>query len=89
MVQRGRTRESIKPGKFRPSIGAAHVNGPDRLNPGSWWFDSEEVRDLARLDAAPELPLRGEQQVLVKWVGRDRHLYPLAAACDDGKDGCP
>jgi hypothetical protein len=48
----------------------ASTLGPRRLNP-------EEARGLAALDAAPEFPFRGEQQVLVKRVGENStHLPP-------------
>jgi hypothetical protein len=48
-------------------------------------LDPEQVRGLASLDAAPELLLCGEQQVLVERIGRNGHLDPLAASGDDGK----
>ena len=40
-------------------------------------------RRLAILDAAPELPLGGDDQVLVERIGVGRDLDPLAAAGDD------
>ena len=43
-------------------------------------LDAKEVRGLAGLDTAPELPFRCEQEVLVERVGRNSHLDPLAAA---------
>src|SRR6476620_4213291 len=44
-------------GKLGPGVGAAHVDGPDRLDLWPWRLDAKQVRGLAGLDAAPELLL--------------------------------
>ena len=54
------------PGEFRPGIGSAHIDDPDGLDAWSGRLDTEEARGLAALDAAPELLLSGQQQVLVE-----------------------
>ena len=69
--------------KLRPGIGCAHVDDPHRLDSRPGRLDTEEARGLAALDAAPEFFLRGEQEVLVERIRRDRDLDPLAAAGDD------
>ena len=46
-------------------------------------LDAEQMRGLAALDAAPELLLGRQQQVLVERIGRNGHFHPFAAAGDD------
>ena len=70
-------------GKLGPGVGSAHVDGADRLDPRPWRLDAKQARGLAGLDAAPELLLGGQQQVLVERIGRNRHLDPFAAAGND------
>lgn len=72
-----------------PTLRAAHVDGSDGLNPGPRRLNAEEARGLAALDAAPEFPFRGEQQVLVERVGENGHFHLVAAAGDDGEDRGP
>ena len=50
---------------------------------GPWRLDAKQMRGLAGLDAAPELLLGGEQEMLVERVGGNCHLDPLSAAGDD------
>ena len=69
--------------KLGPGVGAAHVDGPDRLDLWPWRLDAKQVRGLAGLDAAPELLLGREQKVLVERIGRNGHLHPFAAAGND------
>jgi len=52
-------------GEFRPEVGCTHINHPDRLDPRPRRLDDEQASLLATLDAAPEFPFGGEQQVLV------------------------
>ena len=52
-------------GEFGPGIGRAHIDDPYRLDSWPRRLDSEQARGLAILDAAPELLLRGQQQVLI------------------------
>ena len=69
--------------QFRPAVGRAHVDGSNRLQPRPWRLDPEQARGFAALHAAPELLLRGDQQVLVQRVGMDGQFDPLAAPGDD------
>ena len=72
-----------------PGIGGAHIDNPNRLNARRWRFNPKQGWRLATLHAAPELPLGGNNQVLVKRVGMSFDLDPLAAARDNGEHGCP
>ena len=66
VLEKGGRVSAKEAGEFRPGIGRAHVDDPDRLDPRPWRLNTEEARGLAALDAAPELPLRGQQQVLIE-----------------------
>src|SRR5258707_15394098 len=66
MLLMGRTGAAIDGCKFRPCVGPAHVDDADRLQPGPWRFDPEQMRRLAGLDAAPELLLGRDQDMLVQ-----------------------
>ena len=72
-----------RPGKnsseLRPGVGGAHVDNADRFN--SWFgrLDPKQPRRLAALDTAPELPLRGYDEVLIQRVGMGGDLHPFAA----------
>src|SRR3954453_5594578 len=70
-------------GEFGPRVGRAHVHDSDCLNLCPGRLDVKQARGLARLDAAPELSLCREQQMLVERIGRDGYLNPLAATGDD------
>jgi hypothetical protein len=48
----GRLGPAIGGGEFRPSIGGAHIDHPDRLEPRP--LDAEETGHLAIADTAPE-----------------------------------
>src|SRR6266581_5993440 len=85
MFEVGLTGAAKDVGEFRPGIGRAHVHDPHRLNASSRWLDAEEARGLATLHAPPEFLFRGQQEVLVEWIGRNLDLDPLAAAGDDRK----
>ena len=69
--------------KLGPGVGAAHIDGPDRLDLCPWRLDAKQVRGLAGLDAAPELLFGREQEMLVERIGRNGHLDPFAAAGND------
>ena len=49
--------------------------------------NAEQTRRLSALNAAPELLLGREQEVLVERIGRDRDLDPFTAARDDREHG--
>src|SRR6516165_11855911 len=69
--------------EFGPAIGQAHVYDAHRLEPRPRRFDAEQARGLTALDAAPELLLGRQQQVLVERIAKDCDLDPLSAARDD------
>ena len=83
VLEEGRPGRAEHAGEFRPGIGGAHVDDPDRLDPRPRRLDAEQPRRLAALDAAPEFLLGGEQEVLVERIGRNGDLDPFAAAGDD------
>ena len=83
MLLMGAPSSAIYGRKFRPAVGGAHVHDTDGFEPGTRRLDPEQARWLAALDAAPELLLGRQQQVLVERVCGDRHLDPFAAAGDD------
>src|SRR5215472_11587262 len=78
MIEEGAPSAAEHSGEFAPGIGAAHVDDPYGLDPRPQRLDAEEARGLARLDTAPELLFRGQQEVLVERIGRDGDLNPLA-----------
>ena len=71
--------------KLRPQIGRSHVDDLDGLQPRTRRFDVEQERRLAALDAAPELLLSREQEMLIERVGMNLDLDPFATAGDDRK----
>jgi hypothetical protein len=83
MLEKGRPGPAKHPGKLGPGIGRAHIDRANGRYARPRRLDAEQARGLAALDAAPELPLGGEQQVLVEQIGRDGDLDPLAAPGDD------
>src|SRR6202035_663698 len=82
-VRRTRTREHRS--ELRPSIRRAHVDDADRLDSWLWRFDTKQSWRLAALYAAPELALRGDDEMLIERVGMGRNLHPLAAPGDHRK----
>src|SRR5262245_53872701 len=70
-------------GKFRPSVRGAHVDDAHSRNPHAWRFRQEQARGLTRFNAAPELFLSREQEMLVERISRDDKLNPPAAPGDD------
>ena len=83
MVEMGLAGLRIDAGELRPSIGAAHIDDADRLDPGLWRLDAEQLWLLTILDAAPELALRGDDQVLIERVGMGQDLDSFAASGND------
>jgi hypothetical protein len=75
--------------KLRPRIRGTHIDNADCLHPRLWRFDAKQSRLLPSLDAAPELPLGGDDEVLTEWIGVGFDLNPLPAAGDDRKSRCP
>ena len=56
-------------GEFRPGIGCAHVDDPNRFDARSRRFDSKQTREFTALDATPEFLFGGQKQVLVEGIG--------------------
>jgi hypothetical protein len=57
------------PGEFRPCIGRAHVDDPDRFDGRPGRLDSKQTREFTALDATPEFLFCGQKQVLVEGIG--------------------
>ena len=70
-------------GKFRPRIRRAHIDDTHRLDANPRRLGKEQARRVARFNAAPELFLGREQQMLVERISRNGKFNPLAAAGDD------
>ena len=83
VLDKGRPGPAEHGGKLRPGVGGTHIDDPDRLQPRPWRLDPEQPGLLAVHHAAPELLLRGQQQVLVQRIGMDGDLDPFAATGDD------
>ena len=69
-------------GELRPSIGGAHIDNADRLDARLRRLDPEQGRGLTALHTAPELPLSGDNEVLIERIGMGGDLHPFAAAGD-------
>src|SRR5229473_87738 len=67
----GRSGAAVGGSELRPGVGGTHVDNPDRFQPRSWRLDAEQPWFLAALDAAPELLLCGQQQMLVQRIGME------------------
>ena len=50
-------------------------------------LDAEEARGVAVLDAAPELPFGGDNEMLVERIGMGGNFDPFPTAGDDGQHG--
>src|SRR5262249_52994992 len=72
-------------GEFRPSTGRTHISDANRRNARLRWFETEQGGALAALDAAPKLPLSGDDEMLVKRIRRDLNSDPFSAAGNHGK----
>ena len=70
-----------------PGIGGAHIDNPNRLDPRLWRINPKQCWRLATFDTAPELPLGGDDQMLVERIGMSFDLDPFTAASDDGEHG--
>src|SRR6266702_2991854 len=74
----GLARPQEGPGELGPAVRGAHVDRPDDLNARPWRLDPEQAGRFPGFDAAPELFLGREKEVLIERVGRDGDLDPLA-----------
>ena len=79
VFEKCRVSSSKRAGEFYPGIGRAHVDDADRPNPRLRWLNAEEGRGLAAVNTPPELPLSGDDEMLVKGIRRDLDSNPLAA----------
>src|SRR5579863_4582595 len=79
MVEMGRAGLGKEAGELRPGIGRAHIDNADRLDPGFWRLDPERLWFLAALDAAPELPLGRDNEMLIERIGMGEDLDPFAS----------
>ena len=70
-------------GKLRPGVRRAHIDDTDCLDARLWRLDAEQGRGLAAFDTAPELPLGGDDEMLVERIGVGLDLDPFAAAGND------
>src|SRR5580704_727775 len=70
-------------GELRPGIRRTHVNNADRLKPRLRRLDAKQPWRFPALDTAPELALRGDDEVLIKRIGVRHDFDPLAAAGND------
>src|SRR6516225_4094837 len=86
MIQERLPGAAEQPGEFGPRIRRAHVNDPNRLDPGLWRLDTEEARGLATLYTAPELAFGSHNQMLIEWIGMGDDFHPFAAAGDHGQN---
>jgi hypothetical protein len=61
--------------KSRPGVGRGHIHDADSFEPRLGWLDPKQLRLLlAVLDAAPELALGGDDQVLIERIGMSDDL---------------
>ena len=89
MMQKGLPGATVETGKFGPGIQGAHVDRADCLDPWLRWFDPEEARRFAALDATPELSLGRGNEVLIERIGVGGDFDPFAPASDDREDRGP
>jgi len=89
MIQERLPGAAEQPGEFGPRIRRAHVNDPNRLDPGLRRLDTKEVRGLATLDTALELAFGSHNQMLVQRIGMGGDFDPFAAAGDHREHGQP
>ena len=76
MFEKSRVCSSERAGEFRPRIGGAHVDDVDRFDTRLRRINPEQGGGLAVLDAAPELSLRSDNEVLVKGIRRGPQFQP-------------
>ena len=61
-------------GKLSPGIGCSHVDDADCFQPRLGRFDAEQLRLLTAHNAAPELALGGDNQMLIERIGMGEDL---------------
>src|ERR1700730_4563440 len=85
VFKESRTSPAKHAGKLGPSIGRAHIDNANGRYPRPRRLNTKQPRRLATLDAAPELLLGREQEVLVEGISRNGDLNPFAAPGNDRK----
>ena len=73
-------------GEFRPDVGGAHIDDPYGLDAWPRRLDAEEGRGFATLNTAPEFPLRGHDEMLIKRIGMGFDFDPLATTGNHRED---
>ena len=86
MVEEGLPGVPKERGKLGPGIRRAHIHNSESRNPWARRLGKHEAWRLPCLHTAPELLFGGNQNAEVKWINRNRYLYPFSAARDYGKD---
>ena len=67
-------------GELCPGIGGGHIDHTHRRDPRLWRLNAKGFWFLAALDTAPELPLGGDNEVLIERIGMGQDLHPLASS---------
>src|SRR5579863_2208912 len=75
--------------RLGPGIGRRHIDNADSPDSGFWRLNAKQLWLLPILDTAPELPFRGDNEVLIERIGMGQYLYPLASTGNDGKHRGP
>src|ERR1700730_7865440 len=68
VFKESRTGPAKHAGKLGPGIGRAHIDNANGRYPRPWRLNAKQPRLLAALDAAPELLLGSQEQVLVERI---------------------
>src|SRR5215469_1036205 len=89
VIQESRMGAAEEASELCPGIRAAHVHDANGFDPGLGGLDTEEARELAALDTAPELPLSCDNEVLIERIGMSSDLNPFAAAGNYRKYSAP
>jgi hypothetical protein len=84
-LEEGGAGRAEQAGDFGPGIGLAHIDDPHRLDSRLRRFDAERSRRFGGFNAAPELSLGGDLEMLIERIGRNGDLDPFAAPSDDGQ----
>ena len=89
MVQEGLAGIAKQSCKLRPGVRGAHIHDPNSFDAWLRRLDAKEARGLATFNSAPELPLGGDDQVLVQRIGMGSNLDPFAATGDHREHRTP
>src|SRR5262249_44852932 len=78
MVEKGFSGVAEECCELGPRVRRAHIDNADGFDARPWRLGHDEVRDLAGLNAAPELLFRRHQNGEIERVHRNGDLDPLA-----------